>query len=151
MKKTLAAALCAMAAPLPALASEPAVTSPPLITIRGSDVDAKAASPLTSDPHMKVEAAGSPTYANERRFVTADRRFAIDVSRYDQVTLILKDWPVDEFMYMVQGQLEITDSNGVKNLYGPGDAFVMPKGFNGTWRQLSPIKKITATYYNQKD
>ena len=40
----------------------------------------------------------------------------------------------------------IADEEGHSRVYGPGDAFVMPKGFKGTWRQLSPIKKIAVAY-----
>ncbi|MNE77536.1 hypothetical protein D3C80_1738570 [compost metagenome] len=49
-------------------------------------------------------------------------------------------------MYIIEGQLEISDEKGNSKVYGPGDAFVMPKGFSGTWRQLSKIKKMTVNY-----
>ena len=40
----------------------------------------------------------------------------------------------------------LTAEDGSSPIYGPGDAIVMPKGFTGTWRQLSPIKKIHVSY-----
>ncbi len=49
-------------------------------------------------------------------------------------------------MYFLEGQVEITNEDGSSKIYGPGDALVMPKGFNGTWRQLGPIKKINISY-----
>ena len=42
--------------------------------------------------------------------------------------------------------LEIKEEEGESKIYGPGDAIFMPKGFNGTWRQLSPIKKIYVSH-----
>jgi uncharacterized cupin superfamily protein len=62
------------------------------------------------------------------------------------VTLELHDWPVDEFMFIVEGQVEITDASGHSRIYGPGDALVMPRGFTGTWRQLSDIRKMQVSY-----
>ena len=67
-------------------------------------------------------------------------------SRYSKITLRLSDWPVDEFMYFLEGQVEITNEDGSSKIYGAGDAIVMPKGFNGIWRQLTPIKKINISY-----
>jgi uncharacterized cupin superfamily protein len=49
-------------------------------------------------------------------------------------------------MLFVEGQVEITDDLGRGKIYGPGDMILMPRGFNGTWRQLGPIRKISVTY-----
>ena len=54
------------------------------------------------------------------------------------------DWPVDEFMYFLEGQVEITNEDGSSRIYGPGDAIVMPKGFNGIWRQKIAMLALVA-------
>jgi uncharacterized cupin superfamily protein len=78
--------------------------------------------------------------------VSSDKKFDVGVSRYEPVTLQLRNWPIDEFMYIIEGDVEITDSSGHSRTYGPGAAFLMPKGFEGTWKQHSEIKKINVAY-----
>jgi uncharacterized protein len=97
-------------------------------------------------PFMKLVEGEDPKAGAVTNFVSADGKLDIGFSRYSKITLQLSDWPVDEFMYFLEGQVEITDEDGSAKIYGPGDAIVMPKGFNGTWRQLSPIKKINISY-----
>ena len=97
-------------------------------------------------PFMKVIDGNHPKAGGLTSFKSADGKLDVGFSRYSQVTLRLSDWPVDEFMYFLEGQVEITNEDGSSKIYGPGDAIVMPKGFNGTWRQLSPIKKINISY-----
>ena len=48
-------------------------------------------------------------------------------------------YPCDEFMYVIEGHVYIeieTDSV----CYGPGSAFLVPRGFRGYWRQ--PVEMI---------
>lgn len=97
-------------------------------------------------PFMKVIGGDDPKSGGMTSFTSADGKLDVGLSRFTQVTLSLSDWPVDEFMYFLEGQVEITDEDGSSRIYRPGDAIVMPKGFNGTWRQLSTIKKINVSY-----
>jgi len=53
---------------------------------------------------------------------------------------------MDEFIYIIEGQVEMIDTNNNSKIYGPGDMFLIPKGFQGTWRQLALIKKITVIH-----
>ena len=85
-------------------------------------------------PFMKVIDGDNPKAGGITSFRSIDGKLDIGLSRYTQVSLRLSDWPVDEFMYFLEGQVEITNEDGSSRIYGPGDAIVMPKGFNGTWR-----------------
>jgi uncharacterized cupin superfamily protein len=101
---------------------------------------------VTEYPFMRVTSGDKPSYGVREDFVSPDGRLRVDYSEYTPMTLALTNWPADEFMYFVDGQVEIRDSGGAGRIYGPGDMIVMPKGFTGTWRQLSAIKKISVTY-----
>lgn len=105
-----------------------------------------ATAPIEDAPYWTVVGRERPPAASMSTYISGDKLFEAGVSRYDRVTLQLRDWPVDEFMYILEGQVEITPQEGKPHLYGPGDAFVMPKGFNGTWRQLSNLRKVQVTY-----
>lgn len=97
-------------------------------------------------PFMKIIGGDNPQHGGISSFTSADNNFQVGLAEYTQVTLKLTDWYANEFMYFLEGQVEITDEQGQSKIYGPGDALVMPKGFNGTWRQLSAIKKIHVSY-----
>jgi len=97
-------------------------------------------------PFMEVIDGENPKAGGLTSYESTNGKFNIGLSRYSKMTLRLRDWPVDEFMYILEGQVEITNEDGSSKIYGPGDAIIMPKGFNGTWRQLSTIKKINVTH-----
>ena len=95
---------------------------------------------------MKVIDGDDVQHGGLSSFISADDSFRVGLSTYTKVSLKLTNWPANEFMYFLEGQVEITDEEGESKIYGPGDAIVMPKGFNGTWRQPSPIKKIYVSH-----
>jgi len=138
-----AAGLC-MAVAAAVSASEP--PAPAIVDLHASDLKDTKLETITDVPFWTVKAGQGARASGVSSFKSGDRKFDAGVSQYERVTLELRDWPVDEFMYILEGRVEITDANGHSRTYGPGDAFVMPKGFRGTWRQLSKIRKINVSY-----
>ena len=53
---------------------------------------------------------------------------------------------MDEFLYIIEGQVEMIDTNNNSKIYGPGDMSLIPKGFQGAWWQLGSIKKIAVIH-----
>jgi len=139
-----AATPAAIAADAPCPASSPA----PLIIDAGTLLGA-ASTPVDSDAHMRVVSGGAPRVSDVTGFESADRRLVVDVSHYDRLELQLRDWPVDELMILLSGRIEIADAAGRTRIYDAGDVFLMPAGFAGTWRELSPISKIAVSYEPQ--
>ena len=126
------------------MSAEP--SAPSIVDIKASSLDSTKLEKITDVPFWTVKAGQGARASGVSAFKSGDRKFDAGVSQYEKVTLELRDWPVDEFMYILEGQVEITDANGHSKTYGPGDAFVMPKGFHGKWRQLSKIRKINISY-----
>jgi len=81
-----------------------------------------------------------------RIYTSADEKFEVGFTKIDTVTLNFHNWPIDEFVTVVEGQVEISSPDMEAKIYGPGDSFVIPKGFNGLWRQLSPVTLLTIFY-----
>ena len=102
--------------------------------------------PIKDELAWRVVGPERPLCASSDCFVSADARFRVGVARYDRVTLDLHDWTADVFMYIFEGQVEVSDHAGRSRIYGPGDAFVLPKGFKGIWKELSDVKKIHIVY-----
>ena len=47
----------------------------------------------------------------------------------------------DEFCYILEGRVRLTDAAGKTEEYKAGDAFVIPKGFRGVWETVEAVKK----------
>ena len=48
----------------------------------------------------------------------------------------------DEFVVVLKGELILSDNNGNKVTYKPGDMFMLPKGFEGTWEMTSEYREL---------
>ena len=51
------------------------------------------------------------------------------------------NFPLDEFVYVLEGDLVTTDSDGGRHEFHPGDAFVIPKGWAGIWDIKTPSRR----------
>ncbi len=60
----------------------------------------------------------------------------------EPATLLLEDYPYDEFMYVLSGKIIISDNNGSSEEFSPGQALVLKKGFSGTFEMQGPLRKI---------
>jgi uncharacterized cupin superfamily protein len=56
--------------------------------------------------------------------------------------LSLKDYPQDEFMYLLSGKLIISDEKERVEEFYPGQALVLKKGFTGTFEMQGNVRKI---------
>lgn len=146
MKKITALLICITILLLNSAIAENKMDTKKIINVDPAQLDKAEWFAVEDYPFMKLVDGDNAKASAVTSFRSADGKLDIGFSRYSKITLQLTDWPVDEFMYFLEGQVEITDENGLSKIYGPGDAIVMPKGFNGTWRQLSPIKKINISY-----
>jgi uncharacterized protein len=59
---------------------------------------------------------------------------------------ILKAYPMDEFIYVLEGHLVTTDSDGTQREFKAGDAFILPKGWVGTWDMKTHFKKLLVNF-----
>ena len=51
-------------------------------------------------------------------------------------------YPVDEMMTVLAGSVTVTDADGNAQTFGPGDTFVIGKGFRGTWHITETLRKF---------
>ncbi len=50
----------------------------------------------------------------------------------------------DEFCHLLAGRIVITDESGHAETFAAGDAFVIPRGFAGTWETIESVRKYYA-------
>lgn len=92
-------------------------------------------------PARPVE--GSPTTATANQFTGGDGKFFCGVWSSTPGS-----WQVsyteEEFCVIVTGRARLTAADGSVSEVGPGDAFVIPAGFEGLWETLEPVQKYYA-------
>lgn len=74
-------------------------------------------------------------------FDAADGLHAVKTWESGPGTLQTDGYPHDEYCLVLEGQLEITNSAGTKATFGPGDTFVIPKGWQGVWDMKTKFRK----------
>jgi len=60
--------------------------------------------------------------------------------RAEPYTDFYESYPCDEFMYVLEGSVTL-ESDDFSETYRKGDAFLVPKGFRGHWKQTEPMLK----------
>jgi uncharacterized cupin superfamily protein len=56
------------------------------------------------------------------------------------------NYPMDEFIYVLEGNVVTTDADGTRHEFRVGDTFVLPKGWVGTWDMKTHFKKIIVNF-----
>ncbi len=54
----------------------------------------------------------------------------------------IEDAPYDEFVYLIEGHIDVIDADGGIETYKAGDSFVMPRGCKCTWDVKEPVRKL---------
>jgi uncharacterized cupin superfamily protein len=49
---------------------------------------------------------------------------------------------IDEFVYVLSGKLILTEPNGTRHEFLPGDALVLPFGYTGTWEMQGNYREL---------
>src|SRR5215469_3687820 len=49
---------------------------------------------------------------------------------------------IDEFVYVLSGKLSLTEPNGTKHQYRPGDSLVLPVGYTGAWEMQGNYREL---------
>ncbi len=51
-----------------------------------------------------------------------------------------------EFIHLLSGSIEVTPDGGETVTLGPGDSMTFPKGWTGTWRITSTMRKVYTVF-----
>jgi len=89
---------------------------------------------------------GGKGFVERTAYQSADGATSVDVKKFEPLVLQMRDWPIDEFMVLLSGEVEIVDGSSHVTKFKAGDAFVIPRGFVGFWRQRSRIEMFTVSH-----
>lgn len=83
---------------------------------------------------------GHPIGADHVYFDRANPNYRMGIWRSQPYTEFYESYSADEFMYVLEGEVTL-ETDGFSETYRKGDAFFVPKGFRGYWRQTEPMLK----------
>jgi uncharacterized cupin superfamily protein len=119
--------------------------------LRGSSVSTAivrldgAMQPEVSEPPADRLLAGTPELQVRNFFTDASQQFF--AGRWSATR---GKWRVryteNELCVMTAGRVVIASDAGERASFGPGDAFVIPAGFTGTWEVVEDCSKIYAIF-----
>ena len=89
--------------------------------------------------------AGSPSTTTINYHTSADGRF-FSGEWHSTPGKWAVSYDEDEFVLILAGRCILTSAEGIAETFGPGDSFVIPQGFAGTWETLETLRKVYAIY-----
>ncbi len=85
---------------------------------------------------------GNPERRTHNRFSDPSGRFHAGTWACDPGAWRIEVAPgQQEFCTILEGRVRLTDDAGRSVEFGPGDSFVLPGGFTGTWDTLVSLRK----------
>ena len=92
------------------------------------------------DPETLV--SGSPHQRGHTYFTTAADQWTAGVWDCTAYTSQFEPYSVNEFMFLLEGSLDIVSEDGSVQTFRAGDGFIIPKGAMLQWRQPEYIRKF---------
>ncbi len=114
------------------------MTSPKIIRI-----GANPPAPETSRPANVL--SGDPVTTLQNYYTDSSGRFFAGVWESTAGKWAV-DYQEEELCVLLSGVARLTSTEGDAQTFRAGDAFVIPRGFKGTWETLEPLRKIYAIY-----
>ncbi|RLP76649.1 DUF861 domain-containing protein [Xanthobacter tagetidis] len=106
---------------------------------QGQEGPAMTLRSIRFDPRPKVDPAAATTVHEWYQ----DRTGAFSAGFWaSQATEIAVNYEEDEFCVLLEGTVELTDASGHTETYEAGASFVIPAGFTGTWKSVTPVRKF---------
>lgn len=109
------------------------------------DPDKMAGLGLTAippDAYQEILVAGELNMRVASLFEGKELRVSIFESTPAKTDHRTRPTDVDEFVYVLSGKLILTEPNGTAHEYLPGDSFVLPIGYRGTWEMQGNYREL---------
>jgi len=109
------------------------------------DADKMAGLNLTAippDAYQQILVAGQLNMRVATLFEGKELRVSIFESTPAKTDHRTRPTDVDEFVYVLSGKLILTEPNGTRHEYLPGDSLVLPIGYTGTWEMQGNYREL---------
>lgn len=93
---------------------------------------AELAGKLFERPDMEKETEDGNTTLDVTNFMSSDEKFGSGMYKSGKVRdVITEPWGVDEFIYILEGSITLTSTDGTVQVINAGEAVTMPKEWTG--------------------
>ena len=93
-------------------------------------------------PMWPAEMMPRPIATNRNAVWYAGEDLTTCVYESDDGSVAFTDLPYDEHVHILNGKAVLTSVDGRVDTYGPGDWFVAPKGWSGTWEMTGGYREL---------
>jgi uncharacterized cupin superfamily protein len=98
-----------------------------------------------STPSADRVLAGTPFLTVWNHYSDPDHRFFAGIWAATRGCWRIR-YTEHEFCHLLAGRVALQSDQGARWEFGPGDSFVVPSGFAGTWEVLEDCRKLYAIY-----
>jgi glucose dehydrogenase/uncharacterized cupin superfamily protein len=112
--------------------------------VHPTKITAKDRHALTS-PDVETAVTDGQVSKNRVMGLSADQHFKSGLYSSQVEKAQVESYPVDEFMYFLEGGVTLTSADGAVMQVGAGDAVFLPKGWKGLW-DTTGYKKFYVVY-----
>lgn len=92
-----------------------------------------------SAPELIV--SGDPVEYGHVHYADGAQRTVAGIWESEAGALRFESYPFDEFCYVLAGRIVLTEAEGQRQEFGPGQAFFIRKGFKGEWSMPERTRK----------
>jgi uncharacterized cupin superfamily protein len=97
---------------------------------------------IPPDAYQEILVAGQLNMRVASLFEGKELRVSIFESTPAKTDHRTRATDVDEFVYVLSGKLILTEPNGTRHEYVPGDSLVLPVGYTGTWEMQGNYREL---------
>jgi uncharacterized cupin superfamily protein len=97
---------------------------------------------IPPDAYQEILVAGELNMRVATLFEGEELRVSIFESTPAKTDHRTRPTDTDEFVYVLSGKLILTEPNGTRHEYLPGDSLVLPIGYTGTWEMQGNYREL---------
>jgi uncharacterized cupin superfamily protein len=97
---------------------------------------------IPPDQYQEILVAGQLNMRVATLFEGKELRASIFESTPAKTDHRTRPTDIDEFVYVLSGKLILTEPNGARHEYLPGDSLVLPIGYTGTWEMQGNYREL---------
>jgi uncharacterized cupin superfamily protein len=126
---------------MPAGAQE-SQASPSPVRMNAENMAGLGLTPIPNDGFTDILVEGELEFTIARLFQGAELQVVVVESTPAKTDHRNRPLEYDEFVLVLNGKLVLTEPDGTKHEFTPGQAFVVPKGYTGTWEQQGTYREL---------
>jgi uncharacterized cupin superfamily protein len=116
--------------------------SPSPVRMNAENMAGLGLTPIPNEGFTDILVEGELEFTIARLFQGAELTVVVVESTPAKTDHRNRPLEYDEFVLVLNGKLVLTEPNGTRHEFTPGQAFVVPKGYTGTWEQQGTYREL---------